>query len=92
MRVLREGGLSTPTQGARLRVCIELMRFALHRERPNVGDEAVEVDRSDRSGNGLNESGKYPGLLNVERMEFMIMFPKVSSRNSSEAPKPMLMI
>ena len=47
MRVLREGGFSTPTQGARLRTCIELMRLALERERPNVGDEAVAIDRSD---------------------------------------------
>ena len=51
MRVIRESGFSTPTQGTRLRTCVELMLLALDRERPNVGDEAAEIDRSDRSAN-----------------------------------------
>ena len=48
MRILREGGFSTPTQGARLRTALDLMRSALERQhRPNVGDVAVEIDRAD---------------------------------------------
>ena len=32
MRILREGGFSTPAQGARLRMALDLMRFALERQ------------------------------------------------------------